>query len=390
MSQPTKRAGRIAGTLLSCYRIRAGLSQPSLAESIGDDFTKLQQAERGFQSAKFITSHIGAIAQWCKLTGPETLNLLGACWADEFLANVLRGRKKQADASAYRLRLFESMLLDAQPSARHWVRIAFGSNRIPTDYCVVRNPIDAEDQTRLATNLRKPLIVKLVLEELRAVMYAACTDADNLALEKSDERMSQLRLFYARSIARLGEADPRRVELRQTLERVFESAAGRPVLRRQAAYALGELGYDAAMCRYLRELDASDATRNLRNLEQRTADSGEGAETLGMLIQLLQGDSSARSTPRVALDLHTISQALAPRGPNPEREWVPALENLASTRNLVALVTPFAKQESHPEWCQAHVCKGACRDLAARHAGAILERVASFYATLPLHLSVDA
>ncbi len=377
--------------MLAVFRMRRGRrwTQKHLAPRIGADPTDLSDCEQGGRSSAFIANHLGLIADELKLTGQEILDLESATRADDFLVRIKARRSdeaRQRNAHA-----FQALMILPVAETRQWLRVVFGRNnlqkRFEQDAAVQRG---APAWSRwIERSLSYDLVDEGVLASIRLSIGDACRVALNEKKPLSLEEISQMLLYWARSVANLGMQHSERRNAHRLIKAALKDLRKPmdPVAKQHLTHALYELGETDAMCKYLAETedDPVDASKNLDYLVRRSADAGDGLQVLECALKFIASDKARESVSTCALDLRTTANLLTTyRETN--RRASRALVHLGRAEEISRSVMPLAARPQ-PLWCTEHRCENKagkrCHQLAERYARRILKEVAAFARTLP-------
>jgi transcriptional regulator with XRE-family HTH domain len=368
----------IAGALFAFFRIRKGLKQEILAEKLGVSERRLQDFEQGARERPLFDAPSALIAEVLSLSGEEILELQSAHEADAFLRRIRKSPSRRAKARA-----FQSLMIMPVSLAREWLRVVLRQGTLAS-----RIPASDGLSTAAKKKLADPLVDELVLIELRSSLRDACKHS----VQNADlAEMSQMLLYWARSLAHTRENDEQRGAATDVLRDAITKAKqdGHRIAWRHLAHAMCELDKDSGdMCAYLLATtgDRHDERWNLDDLLRRSADRGRYVEAMECVVRFLEADMTRTSLPMCALDLRTASQILQ-ASPKDHYGVVTSLADLTRTARLAQCLPAFLDRRADRRRSFDHECSSPpnlqCADLARKYAARIGKHLAVFANTLP-------
>ncbi|MDT5015068.1 MAG: Helix-turn-helix domain [Mycobacterium sp.] len=368
----------IAGTLLAFFRIRKGLKQGTLAEKLGVSERRLQDFEQGARERPLFDAPSAVIAEVLSLSGEEILELQSAHEADAFLRRIRKAPSRRAKARA-----FQSLMIMPVSLAREWLRVVLRHGTLAS-----RIPASDGLSTAAQKKLDERLVDDLVLTELRSSLRDACEHS----VQNADlAEMSQMLLYWARSLAQTGKDDEQRGAATDILRDAITKAKeeGHRIAWRHFAHAMCELDKDSGdICAYLVATtgDRHDERWNLDDLLRRSADRGRYVEAMECVVRFLEADMTRSSLPMCALDLRTASQILQ-ASPKDRYGVVTSLADLTRTARLAQCLPAFLDQRANRRRSFDHECSSPrnqqCADLARKYAARIRKHLTVFADNLP-------
>jgi transcriptional regulator with XRE-family HTH domain len=367
----------IAGALLAFFRIRKGLKQGILAEKLGVSERRLQDFEQGARERPLFDAPSALIAELLSLSGQEILELQSAHEADSFLRRIRKAPSRRAKARA-----FQSLMIMPVSLAREWLRVVLRHGTLAS-----RIPVSDGLSTAAKKKLAEPLVDDLVLIEFRSSLRDACEHS----VQNADlAEMSQMLLYWARSLAHTRKDDEQRVAATKILRDAITKAKqdGHRIAWRHLAHAMCELDeHSGDMCAYLLATtdDRHDERWNLDDLLRRSADRGRYVEAMECVVRFLEADMTS-SLPMCALDLRTASQILQASSKD-HYGVVTSLADLTRTARLAQCLPAFLDRRTDRRRSFDHECSSPpnlqCADLARKYAARIGKHLAVFANTLP-------
>jgi len=364
----------IAGSLLAFYR--GAMTQAELAKMIDERDDAVSKFEEG-KSRGLVQEKLGLIADVLGLDKRQIELLRGAAEADVLIDSLL-----EYEAPEKLLPLLRPTPTVPASEARHWLRHIFLENCADLSSKRVAEQARKEGKRidKITEIGARMLVDKATLNEIRQKVRETC----KWALRKhTPDNVSPILLFWARveKDADHGFREQAREKLRKALE-----MAQNQTTRRHLSDGLCELGDPSAMCRYLKETEdspGSDTTENLAYLGKISGDTGEGLETLGLVLRLINAHDITHNVPMLALDLRTAAQLIDNKSPSHELigpNRLGPLENLHGTLQLRQYAEQF-QQDKQPNWFSEHKCvvvNDGCAEIAHRYSEKLLSQIDDF------------